>query len=72
MAKATINKLNSLHDRMAQYFESLLDSEERLQPGELSAILKFLKDNEITTDLVESTPMQSLITRFAMLEDEIA
>jgi hypothetical protein len=72
MAKATINKLNNLHDRMAQYFESLLDKEERLQPGELSAILKFLKDNEITTDLVESTPMQSLITRFAMLEDEIA
>jgi prephenate dehydratase len=64
MAKANIEQLNGLHDQIANYFTSLLSSGERLQPGELSAALKFLKDNEITADLVESEPMQNLIQKF--------
>lgn len=67
--KANIATLNGLHDRIAVYFISLLEGEERLAPGELSAILKFLKDNEITADIVESKPMQSLIDQF-MTSDE--
>lgn len=69
MAKANIEELNSLHDQMAKYFKSLLESGERLQPGELSGILKFLKDNEVTVDVIESKPMQSLIAGFLESED---
>lgn len=68
MAKASIDQLNGMHDAIATYFTSLLASGERLQPGELSAILKFLKDNEITADLVESQPMQNLISQFMASE----
>ena len=67
--KANIETLNGLHDRLAVYFTSLLDSGEALQPGELSAILKFLKDNEITADIVESKPMNSLIQQFVQNEE---
>lgn len=69
MTKATIETLNGLHDKIALYFTQRLDSEEVLQPGELSAILKFLKDNEITADIVESKPMQNLIQQFMANED---
>lgn len=68
-SKANIETLNGLHDRLAIYFTSLLDSGEALQPGELSAILKFLKDNEITADIVESKPMNSLIQQFVQNEE---
>jgi hypothetical protein len=67
--KASLNTLNVLHDRMATYFTELLDSGERLAPGEVSAILKFLKDNEITVDIVESKPMQNLIQQFLASEE---
>jgi len=44
--KATIEALDGLHGKMAEYFISRLNqTEEVLPPGELSAILKFLKDN---------------------------
>lgn len=69
MAKATIETLNGLHDKIAVYFTHRLESDEVLQPGELSAILKFLKDNEITADIVESKPMQNLIQQFMANED---
>jgi prephenate dehydratase len=70
--KATINDLNGLHDVMAKYFANLLASGERLAPGELSAVLKFLKDNDITADLVESKPMQNLIDQFLASEEYMA
>ena len=74
MNKANIEELNGLDDYMAKYFtkllqESMSDEGERLQPGELSAILKFLKDNEITADIVESKPMQGLIDSFLTSEE---
>lgn len=74
MAKANIEVLNGLHDQMAQYFTKLLRDSmspdgEKLQPGELTAILKFLKDNEITADVVESKPMQGLIEQFLNSEE---
>jgi hypothetical protein len=71
MPKANTDTLNALHDRMAQYFESLLDSGERLAPGELSVIIKFLKDNEITAELTESMPMQNLVNKFMSMEHEL-
>lgn len=70
MSKANIETLNGLHDQLANYFTALLSSGEQLAPGELSAILKFLKDNEITADIVESKPMANLIQGFLEKEDE--
>jgi hypothetical protein len=69
--KADIERLNSLHDAMATYFSELISGGERLAPGELSAILKFLKDNEITADIVESKPMANLIQNFLDQEESI-
>mgnify|MGYP006883066911 CR=1 FL=1 len=69
--KATVEVLNGLHDQMAQYFTQMITSGERLAPGELSAVLKFLKDNEITADVVESKPMANLIQNFLNNEDSI-
>jgi hypothetical protein len=68
--KASLETLNSLHDRMATYFMGLLDSGEQLNPGEISSILKFLKDNEITADVLESKPMANLIQSFLENEEE--
>jgi len=68
--KATIERLNGLHDKMATYFSDLLDNGERLAPGELASVLKFLKDNEITADVVESKPMANLIQSFLASEDD--
>lgn len=67
--KATVEHLNTLHGQMASYFVNLLEGNDRLAPGELTAILKFLKDNEITADIVESKPMQNLIDGFLASED---
>ena len=73
--KANIETLNGLHDKLATYFTKLLDGAmsnedaERLNPGEISAILKFLKDNEITADIIESKPMGSLIDSFLKSEE---
>ena len=69
--KADIDSLNGLHDRMAIYFTDLLDGGERLAPGEITAVLKFLKDNEITADIVESKPMANLIQNFLDQEEEV-
>ncbi len=70
-SKADIESLNAIHDRMAIYFTQLLDGGERLAPGEITAVLKFLKDNEITADIVESKPMANLIQNFMTQEQEI-
>lgn len=71
MNKADIETLNGLHDQLANYFSMLLSSGRELAPGELTAILKFLKDNEITADIVESKPMANLIQGFLDKEDEL-
>jgi len=69
--KATIDTLNGLHDEIATYFTQMITSGERLAPGELSAVLKFLKDNEITADIVESKPMANLIQNYLDNEEAI-
>jgi prephenate dehydratase len=69
--KANIEVLNGLHDQMATYFTQMITSGERLAPGELSAVLKFLKDNEITADIVESKPMANLIQNFLNNEESL-
>lgn len=69
--KADLDTLNGLHDQMAAYFTTMLSSGERLAPGELTAVLKFLKDNEITADIVESKPMANLIQNFLDNEENL-
>lgn len=58
--KATIKKMDSIHDKLANYFIDALDSEEELSSGTLAACNAFLKNNNITVDIVESSPMQNL------------
>jgi hypothetical protein len=61
LSKASIESLNSLHDLQTDYYLNLLKSGEPLKPTELAAINTFLKQNEITVDIVESKPMMSLV-----------
>ena len=64
MAKATSEELDGLHDMVAKYYASRMASGEILAPGELSAINTFLKNNDITADALESTPMKDLLAEF--------
>ena len=58
--KASMDKLNSLHDLLATYYSEQLDSGEELSSGTLAAINAFLKNNNINADAVESQPLQNL------------
>lgn len=60
MKKATISKLNSLHDLLADYFTEAIESGEELSSGTLAAINSFLKTNNIVVDIVEQSPTQNL------------
>jgi len=60
MAKANMGKMDGLHDLLAEYFTEQLESGEELSGGTLAAINAFLKNNNITSDVVESNPMQNL------------
>jgi len=64
MAKASTTKLDKLHDAIATYYgeaigDALEDGSE-LSSGTLAAINAFLKNNNVTADVVESSPMQNL------------
>lgn len=48
MAKATLESLNSLHDLVAKELAKGLED-----PKILTAAIKFLKDNDITADLMK-------------------
>lgn len=64
MAKATIEKLNGLHDLLATYYKERLEEGEHLSSGELAAINAFLKNNNINAEASESSPMQDLTSEF--------
>ena len=57
MAKATLESLNALHDLVAKELAKGLDD-----PKILSAAIKFLKDNDITADLMTDENENSLGT----------
>jgi len=57
MAKATLESLNTLHDLVAKELANGLDD-----PKILSAAIKFLKDNDITADLMTDESENSLGT----------
>lgn len=58
--KASMQKLDGLHDLLADYFTEQLNSGEELSSGTLAAINSFLKNNNITAEVVESSPLQNL------------
>ena len=60
MSKANIETLNNIHDLLATHYKNKLTSGE-LSPAELTAINNFLKQNDITADVVESKPMMNLV-----------
>lgn len=53
--KASLVQLNTLHGRVADQLAANLDD-----PKILAHAIKFLKDNDITADIVESESMMSL------------
>lgn len=60
MSKANIETLNTIHDLLASHYVTKLKSGE-LSPAELTAVNNFLKQNDITADVVESKPMMNLV-----------
>lgn len=55
MKKASMDSLNALHDAVANILLNNLED-----PKILAQAIMFLKNNNITVDVVESTPMMSL------------
>lgn len=53
--KASMDQLNSLHGMVAGQLAAGLDD-----PKTLALAIKFLKDNDITADILESESMMSL------------
>lgn len=53
--KASMDQLNSLHGMVAGQLAANLDD-----PKTLALAIKFLKDNDITADILESESMMSL------------
>lgn len=68
--KASTKKLNTLHDKIADYFSECLDSGEDLSSGTLSAMITFLKNNNVSADVSESNPLQNLSYKIAELVKE--
>ncbi|MBD3841413.1 MAG: hypothetical protein IE909_05930 [Campylobacterales bacterium] len=58
--KASMSKLHTLHDKLADYFIESLNSGEELSGGTLAAINAFLKNNNIVVDVVDSSPTKNL------------
>lgn len=64
--KAKLSELEELHSLVASSLATSIKNEPDVKT--LMAAMKFLKDNEITVDIVDSKPQQSLLARI----DEIA
>ncbi len=74
--KANMDKLNGLHGVIADYYIEAVESGEELSSGTLAAINSFLKNNDITVDIIEDSPTQNLTSKLQLLvmnkEEEIA
>lgn len=64
MNKATNEELNTLHGLVAKELGKSLDD-----PKTLALAIKFLKDNDITADLVESSETKSLTESIIEIAD---
>ena len=70
MAKASIDKLNNLHDIITDYYAEAVGSGEELSSGTLAAINAHLKNNCITADVVEDSPTQNLTFKLKELMEK--
>jgi len=70
MAKASISKLNDLHDLITDYYSEAIGSGEELSSGTLAAINAHLKNNCITADVVEESPTQNLTFKLRELMEK--
>ena len=57
--KASMGDMYELHNLLAKKFLKMMEGDE-LDVKQLSAVAKFLKDNEVTVDIIESNEMKSL------------
>ena len=67
MAKANLKQLHDLHRVIAGYYIEAVESEEELSSGTLAAINAFLKNNDITVDVIEDSPEQDLSKNLRLL-----
>ena len=65
--KASIDKLHELHKYIAEYYIEAATSGEELSSGTLAAINSFLKNNDITVDVIEDSPTQNLTNKLQLL-----
>ena len=69
--KANLNELHELHKVIADYYIEQAKSGEDLSSGTLAAINAFLKNNNISVDVVEDSSTQSLTSRLqALIKDK--
>ena len=73
--KANLNELHKLHSAIAKYYIEAAESDEELSSGTLAAINAFLKNNNITVDVIEDSPEQNFSSKLRLLikdQEEIA
>ena len=62
--KANMELMNALHGALAEYYKEYLEEAnangEEVSSGFLTAVNAFLKNNDITVDIVESNSMNDL------------
>ena len=67
MAKANLSTLHELHRVIAKYYIESVNSGEELSSGTLAAVNAFLKNNDITVDIIEDSPTQNLTNKLQLL-----
>lgn len=68
--KASMKDLEGLHGNLCTYFKDTLESgEETISSGTISNIVKYLKDNNVSADLVEGTQGFDMLASVASLVD---
>ena len=75
--KANKDELYELHRAVAQYYLDAVNSGEELSSGTLAAINAFLKNNDVSMDVIEESPEQNLSNKLRLLiannqEEEVA
>ena len=63
MGRVSADRLYELQDALVTYLAEELESGEDISSGTLQAIRGILKDNDITSGVSESEPLQNLVTQ---------
>ena len=62
-----MKSLHDLHGAIARYYLEAANGDEELSSGTLAAINAFLKNNDITVDIVSDSPEQNLTNQLKLL-----